>query len=47
MIKILVIDLMLITVYSNYLVPDLRKWNNGKKAEEHDRVKHGVSEFNV
>jgi hypothetical protein len=37
-----------ITYKSNhdYLVPDLRKWNNGKLAEEHDRVKHGTSDPN-
>lgn len=27
-----------------YLVGSLDRWNNGKKAEEHDRVKHGVTE---
>lgn len=27
---------------SGYLVPDLSKWNAAKKAEEHDRVKHGL-----
>lgn len=32
---------------TGYLVPDLRKWNSAKRAEEKDRVKHGVSEFNV
>lgn len=25
---------------TGYLVGDLRRWNNGKRAEEHDRVKH-------
>ena len=25
-----------------YLVGTLDKWNNAKKAEEHDRVKHGL-----
>ncbi|MCD8036152.1 MAG: anaerobic ribonucleoside triphosphate reductase [Clostridiales bacterium] len=25
---------------TGYLVGDMSKWNNGKKAEEHDRVKH-------
>ena len=32
---------------TGYLVGTLDRWNNGKLAEEHDRVKHGVSEFNV
>ena len=27
-----------------YLVGSLDRWNNGKKAEERDRVKHGVTE---
>lgn len=27
-----------------YLVGDMGRWNNGKKAEEHDRVKHTVSD---
>lgn len=26
---------------SGYLVGTLDRWNNAKKAEEHDRVKHG------
>lgn len=31
------------TVHSNvYLVGSLDRWNNAKRAEEHDRVKHGV-----
>jgi len=31
------------TVHSNvYLVGTLDRWNNAKRAEEHDRVKHGV-----
>lgn len=25
-----------------YLVGSLEKWNDGKRAEEHDRVKHSV-----
>lgn len=29
---------------TGYLVGTLDKWNNAKKAEENDRVKHGVSE---
>ena len=27
---------------SGYLVGTLDRWNNAKRAEEHDRVKHGV-----
>jgi len=27
---------------TGYLVGDLNRWNNGKRAEEHDRVKHDV-----
>ncbi len=27
---------------SGYLVGSLDKWNNAKRAEEHDRVKHGL-----
>lgn len=27
---------------TGYLVGSLDRWNNGKKAEEHDRVKHGT-----
>lgn len=29
---------------TGYLVGTLDKWNNAKKAEEHDRVKHGMGE---
>lgn len=29
---------------TGYLTNSLERWNNGKRAEEHDRVKHGVSE---
>lgn len=29
---------------TGYLVGTLDRFNNGKRAEEHDRVKHGVSE---
>ena len=29
---------------TGYLVGTLDKWNNAKKAEEKDRVKHGVKE---
>ena len=28
---------------TGYLVPNLKKWNDGKRAEERDRVKHDVS----
>ena len=27
---------------TGYLVGTMDKWNNGKKAEERDRVKHGL-----
>ena len=27
---------------TGYLVGDLGRWNNGKRAEEADRVKHGI-----
>lgn len=27
---------------TGYLVGSLDRWNDGKRAEEHDRVKHGV-----
>ena len=27
---------------TGYLVGNLSRWNNGKKAEERDRVKHGT-----
>ena len=30
---------------TGYLVSDLSRWNNGKRAEERDRVKHGVEEM--
>lgn len=29
---------------TGYLVGNLGRWNNAKRAEEHDRVKHGVTE---
>ena len=29
---------------TGYLVGDLERFNNGKRAEEKDRVKHGVTE---
>ena len=28
---------------TGYLVGSVEKFNNGKKAEEHDRVKHGTA----
>ncbi len=28
---------------TGYLVGTMDKWNNAKKAEEHDRVKHGLA----
>ena len=33
----------LIRRITGYLVGTLDRFNNGKRAEEHDRVKHGVS----
>lgn len=27
---------------TGYLVGDLERWNDAKKAEEHDRVKHSL-----
>lgn len=27
---------------TGYLVGTMDRWNNAKKAEEHDRVKHGM-----
>ena len=32
---------------TGYLVGSLDTWNNAKKAEEHDRVKHGLDSKNV
>ncbi|HAG56953.1 MAG TPA: hypothetical protein DCL14_02860, partial [Ruminococcaceae bacterium] len=29
---------------TGYLVGTMDHWNNAKRAEEHDRVKHGVSD---
>lgn len=29
---------------TGYLVGSLDRFNNGKRAEEHDRVKHGITE---
>lgn len=31
---------------TGYLVADSRRWNNAKKAELKDRVKHGISTKN-
>ncbi len=28
---------------TGYLVGTMEKWNNAKRAEEHDRVKHSLS----
>lgn len=28
---------------TGYLVGDLTRWNDGKTAEERDRIKHGVN----
>ena len=30
---------------TGYLVGTIDRFNNGKKAEEHDRVKHGTDEL--
>lgn len=30
---------------TGYLVGTVDRFNNGKRAEEHDRVKHGVAEI--
>lgn len=30
---------------TSYLVGTMDKWNNAKQAEEHDRVKHDVTEL--
>lgn len=32
---------------TGYLVGTLNRWNNGKKAEEQDRVKHSVANIPV
>lgn len=29
---------------TGYLTNSLERWNNGKRAEEKDRVKHGITE---
>lgn len=31
---------------TGYLVGTMEKWNNAKKAEERDRVKHGLTQQN-
>ncbi len=31
---------------TGYLVGTLDRFNNAKRAEEHDRVKHGFGDFN-
>lgn len=36
------IDFERIRRITGYLVPDIRYWNNGKKSELRDRVKHNV-----
>ncbi len=30
---------------TGYLVGTIERFNNGKRAEEHDRVKHGTAEI--
>lgn len=32
---------------TGYLVGTMDKWNNAKKAEEKDRVKHGLGKTNA
>lgn len=32
---------------TGYLVGDMRHWNDGKTAEEKDRVKHGLTERKI
>lgn len=32
---------------TGYLVGTLERWNDAKRAEEHDRVMHGISQFNM
>lgn len=32
---------------TGYLVGSMSRWNDAKSAEEHDRVKHGMEEFDV
>lgn len=32
---------------TGYLVGTMDKWNDAKKAEEHDRVKHGLGSKNA
>lgn len=31
---------------TGYLVGDLNRWNDAKRQEEHDRVKHGMGSIN-
>ena len=35
-------DISRIRRITGYLVGDLDSWNSAKRAEEHDRVKHGI-----
>ena len=30
---------------TGYLTSDLNSWNNAKRSEEHERVKHGVNDY--
>ena len=32
---------------TGYLVGTTDRWNNGKRAEEHDRVKHSIPSFDI
>lgn len=32
---------------TGYLVGTTDRWNNGKRAEERDRVKHGITQSNI
>lgn len=32
---------------TGYLVGTIDRWNNGKRAEEHDRVKHDIPLLNI
>lgn len=32
---------------TGYLVGDVNRWNDAKRAEEHDRVKHGLASAHV
>lgn len=31
---------------TGYLVGDINRWNDAKRSEEHDRVKHGLGTYN-